>query len=84
MSGDSTFSIAATSPASSTNNYVTVTVTYDYQADRPAVDARSAVAARFDHTEPVGHHALSGVGRLPCRDMTCTDRLDGRERRTPR
>ena len=31
MSGDASFSVAATSPASSSNNYVTVTVTYAYK-----------------------------------------------------
>jgi Flp pilus assembly protein TadG len=31
MSGDSSFTVAATSPASSTNNFVTVTVTYVFK-----------------------------------------------------
>ena len=31
MSGDQSFSVSATSPALSTNNYVTVTVSYDFK-----------------------------------------------------
>ena len=46
MAGDASFSVAATSPASSTNNYVTVTVTYAFRPIAlPSMDGLPSLAS---------------------------------------
>ena len=69
MANDPSFSVAATSPALKANNYVTVTVTYAFRPIALLSMGRYAVNWQPDHTEPVGHNAVSLPHRMPFREI---------------